>query len=140
MKKPSVIIVITVTILVIAGGAVWMVISNNKPSGSSTAAPTASQFTDETAKQEVQVDIADMSFSPANITIKKGTKVTWVNNDTVGHNVVATDPNNTGGLPTTAPVFGRGGSVSQVFNEAGTFEYVCIPHKQFMRGSVKVVE
>lgn len=140
MKKSSIIVIITTSVLVIACIAVWMVVSNNKPSSQSTAAPTASQSTDETAKQEVQVDMADMSYSPAHITVKKGTKVTWANKDTVGHNVVATDPNNTGGLPTSAPVFGRGGSVSQVFNQVGTFEYLCTPHKQFMRGSVKVVE
>jgi plastocyanin len=140
MKKSSIIAIITVTILVIAGIVIWIVVSNNKPSGQSSAAPSTGQFTDETTKQEVQIDIVDMSYSPAQITVKKGTKVTWINKDTVGHNVVAADPNNTGGLPTSAPVFGRGGSVSQVFNEVGTFEYLCTPHKQFMRGSVKVVE
>lgn len=157
MKKSTIFVIITIAVLmVIVGGAVYLSLSRSSNTGSTptntdtanhgspsnnTGAQTQSSagMTDMTSKTDVDVSMRDMSFSPANIKIKKGTKVTWTNNDTVGHNVVATTPSSSGGLPTSHPLFGKGETFSHTFNTVGTFPYTCTPHP-FMKGTVEVVE
>lgn len=139
MKKY--VVIVGIAIIVIGGGivlAITMHSGNNGTSSSPTqAGVSATDFTDQ---KQVAVSMHDLSFSPANIKIKKGTTVTWTNQDTVAHNVVAADASSTGGLPTDAPTFGHGGTFSFTFNQTGTFDYLCIPHRDFMHGSVQVVD
>lgn len=140
MRKKSIVWIIVVSVVVILGIGVWVVLSNNKQTNSPIITPASAEFTDATDKKEVEIAMHDLSYSPAKIKVKKGTRVTWVNQDTVQHNVVAADSGNTGGLPITAATFGRGGTVSHTFAQTGTFDYLCTPHKQFMRGTVQVVD
>lgn len=137
MKKSTIAIIIGAALLLIAGAAIWMIISGlDKPAPTSGVNPNT---VDKTASKEVEVAIHDLSYSPAVVKVKKGTKVTWVNQDNVGHNVVADDAPDTGGIPKSAPLMGRGQSVSVTFTRVGTFSYHCTPHA-FMRGSVQVVD
>jgi plastocyanin len=153
MNKKSTIITVAIVIVIIAGGVLWWVMTrdpnpsptvqthtgSDSPTAGGTNADTAG-VTDMTTSQEAAVVMSDLSFKPAKIKVKKGTTVTWTNNDTIAHNVVAADSGNTGGLPTSSATFGRGGTFSFTFNNVGTFEYMCTPHKAFMRGSVQVIE
>ncbi|HSW81169.1 MAG TPA: plastocyanin/azurin family copper-binding protein [Candidatus Saccharimonas sp.] len=138
-------IIIAIVAVVVVGGGIAFVMSmhSNQTSGSgasnSQGTPVA-DVTDMTGQKQAAVTMHDLSFSPANIKIKKGTTVTWTNQDTVAHNVVAADAGNTGGLPTDAATFGHGGTFSFTFNQTGTFSYLCIPHRAFMHGSVQVVD
>lgn len=66
------------------------------------------------------VNIQGNAFSPAEITIKQGESITWVNKDSVGHTVV--------GLTFTSSLLDTGQSFTQVFASAGTFEYHCSVH------------
>ncbi len=79
------------------------------------------------------VSIANMSFFPATLTVKKGTKVTWTNNDGTTHTVTGSNggPTNTGLAP--------GETYSFTFNTVGTFAYHCNIHSS-MTGTVKVTE
>jgi plastocyanin len=140
MKKSTLTIIVAALVLIVGGGIVWAMLANNGAKAPSPSTSVQADVTDFTGKTEVAVAMHDLSFSPTRIKIKKGTTVTWTNQDTVAHNVVASDPNNTGGLATTAATFGRGGTFSFTFKSVGTFDYLCTPHKQFMRGSVQVVE
>jgi len=81
-----------------------------------------------------KVTIANFSFSPANITVKKGTTVTWTNNDSVSHTVTADSGNGP-----DSELLSNGQSYSFTFNDVGTFSYHCTPHPD-MHGKVTVTE
>lgn len=80
---------------------------------------------------EVKVDISGFAFNPGTITIKVGQTVTWTNNDSVSHNVLADDGS------FSSNTLGTGDSFSFTFNTAGTFTYKCGFHAN-MVGTVIV--
>lgn len=80
---------------------------------------------------EVKVDISGFAFNPSTITIKVGQTVTWTNNDSVSHNVLADDGSFSSNTLET------GDSFSYTFNSAGTFTYKCGFHAN-MVGTVIV--
>ncbi len=105
---------------------------------------------DLTSQTEVSIDIKDFAYSEASIKIKKGTKVTWTNQDVIEHNVM--QDHSDGGTPHDAPAKGevrpdvfagqlltKGQSYSFTFNDTGAYPYHCSPHPN-MKGSVTVVE
>jgi amicyanin len=77
------------------------------------------------------VNIDGFAFTPATLTVKAGTTVTWTNKDEDPHTVVAGD----GAF--RSQVLADGGTYSFTFPAAGTFDYVCSIHP-FMRGTVVV--
>lgn len=70
------------------------------------------------------------------IRVKKGTTVTWTNEDNAKHDVTFTE--DYPGLMSTE-LFGKGESKSITFNTVGTFSYICSPHP-YMKGTVEVIE
>ncbi|WP_063130267.1 cupredoxin domain-containing protein [Nocardia fusca] len=79
----------------------------------------------------VTVQVANMSYSPASVTIEKGQTVEWIFDDNgLPHDVVADDGAFESELLTE-------GSFSHTFTEAGTFTYHCTPHPM-MVGTVVV--
>jgi len=77
------------------------------------------------------VTIQNYTFNPQTITVAKGTKVTWVNRDDTPHTVVAVDKK------FRSQAMDTGESFAKVFDEVGTFSYVCGLHPQMM-GTVVV--
>lgn len=77
------------------------------------------------------VIIQNYEFQPAEITIKKGESITWINQDSVKH--TATGDSFDSGL------LGKGESFTQTFDEVGTFDYICTPHP-YMKGKIHVEE
>lgn len=76
------------------------------------------------------------AFSPASITIKVGTTVTWTNNTSAPHTVTSDDGTTfDSGLNT--PIGANGGTFSFTFTKAGTFSYHCQIHP-FMKATVIV--
>lgn len=131
---------IIITIIIVVVGAIIAVILWTQQPQQSTSTPQTTDTSSNGSLQnagEVTVRMQNTKFNPASITIKKGTKVTWVNEDSIRHNVVATDSDNTGGLPTQNDLFGKGGSYSFTFETSGTFRYHCTPHP-FMTGTIVV--
>lgn len=144
MKKTFVIIVILVVIIV----GIYLVTSNNKSNvtpvdTSQTTVPvTQSQTTTTTTSTtvtsntstaaSVSVDIRNFSFSPATLTIKSGTKVTWVNNDTVAHTITS----DSGNL-LNSPVLSPGQSFDFTFTTVGSISYHCAIHPS-MKGTIIV--
>jgi plastocyanin len=76
--------------------------------------------------------IQNFSFKPANITIKRGTKVIWINRDSTAHTATANNKRSfdSGRL-------GPGQRFSHTFKSAGKQSYHCEIHPD-MRGSVTV--
>ena len=81
------------------------------------------------------VTIVNMAFDPAELQVAVGTTVTWTNEDTLPHNVVAIDPV-IDGLAST--VLNQGDTFSFTFDEPGTVHYICGIHPA-MKASVTVV-
>jgi plastocyanin len=135
MKK---ILPIIIVIVLVALAAV-VALGRNKPetSTNNTSQPSNASSTNDTTTQPVNTDsvsIKDMTFSPASITVKKGTTVTWTNQDGTSHTVTADGDN--------GPESGTltdGKSYSFTFNSAGTFTYHCNFHSS-MQGTVTVTE
>jgi amicyanin len=129
-----------VIIALIAGG-VFLIASrddqgdtSSNQTSESTTQPQAPPANDPSPTSADKVNINNLVFSPADITVKKGTTVTWTNSDSVAHTVTA----DTGSGP-NSQMLENGQSYSFTFNEVGTFSYHCTPHPQ-MQGSVKVTE
>jgi plastocyanin len=79
----------------------------------------------------VSVSIDNFSFSPKEITVGKGTTVTWVNRDDVPHTVV------NGGKGFRSKALDTDDQFSFTFTEAGTYTYFCSVHPM-MTGKVIV--
>lgn len=115
--------------------------TGDKPAGDTV------DLTDQTT---ISIDIKDFKYSQQNIKVKKGTTVTWTNQDSVQHNVMKShsDDGKAHDAPTkdevksdvlAGPLLAKGELYSFTFNEAGTIPYHCSPHP-YMTGSVTVVE
>jgi len=78
-----------------------------------------------------QVMIENFSFAPATITVKAGTKVTWINHDDVPHTVDENDKRFRSGTMDTDDQY------SYTFTSPGTFNYFCALHPK-MTGQVIV--
>jgi plastocyanin len=96
-----------------------------------TTSATASAETPNDSTATV-VDMANLSYTPAQIDIPVGTAVTWTNSDTVPHTVTAQDR----GLLQSGTL-NPGDDFSQTFDEPGMIDYFCEFHAG-MKGKVVV--
>jgi plastocyanin len=76
--------------------------------------------------------IQNFSFKPAHITIKRGTKVIWINKDSVQHTATANN-----GKSFDSGLLRKGKRYSHTFKRTGKKRYHCVPHPH-MKGSVTV--
>lgn len=129
-------IVWIILILVIGGLGTYFLFKTNPQ----TESPTLSSNNVTDSEKTASITIESFGFSPATITIKKGTTITWINNDSVNH-LVASNPHP---VHTDLPGFqsqnlSLGESYSFTFDKVGTFGYHCHLHPS-MRGTVIVTE
>jgi len=154
MSKTSNVLIVVIIIIVIVLG-IWYFISssaqtaptqqnaaenngqNNQnavtPPVPSEGTPTPTTGTPAPATPaSVSVSIQSFAFGPSTLNIKKGTKVTWTNNDSVPHTVTSDSGSllNSGTIP-------PGGSFSFTFTNTGSTGYHCTVHPM-MKGSVVV--
>lgn len=80
-----------------------------------------------------QATIKGYAFNPGTLTVKKGTKVTWTNQDVAKHTVSFDS------MAVESPFLGSGETFSYTFDKAGTYPYHCAPHP-YMKGTVVVTE
>jgi len=95
-----------------------------KPASSETKEVKANSVPD-------QVVIENFSFVPATLTVKAGTKVTWVNRDDVPHTATDTDKRFNSKALDTDDQF------AFTFSEPGTYNYFCALHPK-MTGQIIV--
>jgi plastocyanin len=98
--------------------------------GETTEEPSADGGTPAAGGTEVSME--NIKFNPQNVTIDAGDTVTWVNDDSVGHDVTADDFKS--GDPGAMQ---NGDTFEHTFDAAGTFDYVCTVHPG-MEGTVTV--
>jgi plastocyanin len=77
------------------------------------------------------VVIQDFAFEPADVRVRAGDRVTWINCDTDSHTSTAD------GGQWASPLFAPGERFTQTFPTSGEFPYHCEPHP-FMTGRVIV--
>lgn len=98
--------------------------------------PSADQSVDSVQTGEVKMDIADFAFTQKTLKVKKGTKVTWTNQDSARHDVMP-DQESDGFMG--SELLSKGESYSYTFDTPGSYEYHCTPHP-YMKAKVEVVE
>ncbi len=100
---------------------------------------SAESFRDMRGKSEVTIDMLDISFQTQKIRISKGTKITWINKDSVIH-TVNTDahPSHTYFLPQNSRNLKKGDTFSVTFDKSGIYPYHCTPHAGRMIGTILV--
>lgn len=82
---------------------------------------------------EASISIDNFTFTPAQITVAAGTRVTWVNNDDIPHVVVdAKDPR-----AMKSPPLDTGNRFAFTYATPGTYPYFCALHPH-MQGTVIV--
>lgn len=92
------------------------------------AAPATAQ-----ARSEVTINIASFKYLPAKLTVKKGAKVTWVNQDKAPHTATAVEGAfDTGRLKLDD-------SKTLVLDKPGTYRYYCTFHR-FMEADLVVTD
>ena len=74
-------------------------------------------------------------FSETSVTIKKGDKLTFLNDDNVAHNIFSTSGGNDFNLGLLSP----GASASVTFDKTGDVDVICAIHPQ-MKMKVKVTD
>lgn len=102
----------------------------SKPAATnSTAKPSAAAPSPYSSN--IQVAVRGFSFTPDELHIKAGTKITWTNFDNAGHTVTS----DTGLF--TSKILSKGQSFEYVFNKLGTYPYHCVLHPD-MKGYIIV--
>lgn len=117
-----------VTVLAIAVGSVLIVLLSDDASGGGSASTSAAPA----ARGAVSIDIADFEFDPISVTVKAGSKITWINHDTAPHTATASGD---GGFDTGT--LKRNDKKTLKFTKAGTYAYICQFHA-FMKATVIV--
>ncbi len=131
MKK----LIILIAVLVVIGIGIYYILPNNSYNSTSHPPVSATPSSEVPAaaipsSASVTVNIKNFAFDPPALTVKAGTQVTWVNNDTVSHTVTS-DSGSLLNSGTLAP----GQSFSITLNTAGSASYHCKFHPM-MKGSV----
>lgn len=116
--------VIALLVLAACGSSASGTTGGNTPASSPSVATT-------TPVKGNAVTISNFTFTPANLTVAVGTKVTWTNQDSAPHTVTSTDgPSLGAGVTKTfdSGDLGQGGTFSFTFDKAGTYYYECTIH------------
>src|ERR1700736_1817463 len=80
--------------------------------------------------EDTNITIDNFTFTPAELTVKVGTTVTWTNHDDIPHTIVSAGKFRSKALDTD-------NSFSFTFTAAGDYKYFCSLHPH-MTGTIKV--
>jgi plastocyanin len=99
--------------------------------------PSSSVACRQTARKAValgpnEIAIDNFQFSPPTLTVKAGTKITWINNDDVPHLIV-----NVQNKFKQSPVLDTDQKFSATLAKPGTYNYFCSLHPK-MQGTIVV--
>jgi plastocyanin len=117
--------------------------SDSGSSSSSAAAPAAADTssTESTSTgssassgKEVEIKMQNIAFAPKDVSAKVGQTIKWTNEDTVDHDVKATE-----GETFKSDLFGKGGTFEYKLDKAGAIKYVCTVHPG-MEGTITVTK
>ena len=78
-----------------------------------------------------QVSVDNFTFSPASLTVAKGTEGTWTNQDDIPHSIVLT------AIGVRSKAIDTDKAFTYRFDKIGTFNYICGLHPH-MHGQIMV--
>lgn len=122
-------VIIGIVVVLILGVGGYFALNGNSANNSSSG--SNSNGNNNNPVPAGTVVISQETFKPGTITVNKGETVTWQNNDSIDHTVVADD-----GSFDLGTIAG-GAKVQRTFDTVGTFKYHCSIHT-FMKGMVIV--
>ena len=126
--------VVAPTIAAVVVIAVALLVKTGAPGSTATRSPTTASGQASVQSGHASVQIANYAFTPDDITVKVGTKITWTNHDPTAHTATAND-NTTFDTGSINPHQSR----TVTFTKVGTYPYHCVFHA-FMTGTVTVVQ
>ena len=85
-----------------------------------------------------EVWMVGQSFNPATLEVEIGTTITWENRSEEVHTVTSGSNRNHDNLFDSGNI-SPGGTYTYTFDDAGTFDYFCIPHTG-MNGTIIVTD
>ncbi len=135
MNRTVIIAIPIAAVLLLGGGTLLVVNRLGQNHAAVVSTDMGKKFAKTPASQPMatnSVTLQNFAFSPVNITVQKGTTVTWTNQDSVTHTVTA----DSGPSPNSQPL-AKGDSYSYTFDSVGTFSYHCTPHP-YMKATVTV--
>ncbi|MEK7143183.1 MAG: cupredoxin domain-containing protein [Patescibacteria group bacterium] len=112
-------IYIVIGVIVILGLLIFVYVKYINKGDYGTTTPTQ---TESQAIGQNTVTIKNFGFSPANLDVTKGTKVTWINEDSVDHTVISDDNKFNSGT------ISKGGKFEFTTTDVGTYSYHCSIH------------
>jgi len=130
--------VVIIAILILGAIAFGLTRSSNKANSSQNSSQNSATQSSQSSQAPANantVTIQNFAFLPGDITIKKGTTVTWTNNDSTAHSVNETDNQKGPDSGNLNP----GDKYSFTFDQTGTFKYRCNLHPE-MLGTVTVTD
>lgn len=121
-------LLLTLTVGVLALYSQSLGLTSHSPSMDIAAVHSATLVTPMTPAEVV---IENFAFQPSTLTVKAGTKVTWVNKDDDPHTATASDKS------FNSKTLDTGDRFTTEFNTPGTYSYYCALHPR-MTGQVIV--
>ena len=137
MKNGLILLAITIILVCVCGCT--QTAAPVQPVATVTSPPQTTEMPTVTATPTLQktpsvsentIRIKNFAFDPASITVKVGSTVRWVNQDSVPHRILFAD-----GADST--ILAPSQSWSRKIDKAGTFDYSCTIHPT-MQGTVIV--
>jgi plastocyanin len=125
MRRVLLTVVIAAALLAACGSS-----GSSKPA----AEPTPTNLQGKTA---VEIDAKSNQFTPNDIIVDVGTKVTWRNTDPILHNIKKSADAIDFGAKFGLDSFSPGATYSFTFTKPGTFPYICTIHAG-MTGRIEV--
>ena len=108
----------------LAAGAALALLAGCGDDTDTSAQTTSTPATPSGGVAATAVDIKGYAFDPRDVTVKVGQKVSWTNEDSAEHNVVAEDGT------FESEDLEQGDTFEYTTEKAGRFSYVCTYHPQ----------
>ena len=115
--------IIAILLLVLAGAGTFIGI---KVKDVQVAQQTQMLMQSKPVTNVTTIHMSGSMFTPANVQIKVGTTITWINQDSVPHSVTFKNGMKDSGT------FAQGQSYHYTFTHVGTFAYYCTVHSEML--------
>ncbi len=138
----KIVIAAVAALVVLVGVLVLMANGNPAPNTKTVEVPhndaekPHAEENEDAVQEKDTITYKGFAVSPKTLTVKKGTTVTWTNQDEADHDVT---PDVETADFKTSELFGKGGTYKVTFNTPGTYSFYCSPHP-YMKGTIEVTE